>query len=150
MTTVTGVAGSGKSTLINKILPLHYPEVKIIDQSMFVASSRSTLLTYLNLSDAMRRLFASANQVSDRLFSRNSDGACQNCRGLGVERIDLAFMDGIEQPCEVCGGSGFKPEVLQYLYHGKNITQIMEMTVMEAESFFIGAQFDHEFDLLSK
>lgn len=150
MTVVTGVAGSGKSTLINKILPLHYPEVKIIDQSMFVASSRSTLLTYLNLSDAMRRLFASANQVSDRLFSRNSDGACQNCKGLGVERIDLAFMDDIEQPCEVCGGSGFKPEVLQYLYHGKNITQIMEMTVKEAEGFFTSAQFHHEFDLLSK
>jgi excinuclease UvrABC ATPase subunit len=150
MTVVTGVAGSGKSTLINKILPLHYPEVKIIDQSIFVASSRSTLLTYLNLSDAMRRLFASASQVSDRLFSRNSDGACANCRGIGVEKIDLAFMDDIEQPCEVCGGSGFKPEVLKYLYHGKNIAQVMEMTVKEAEGFFTGAQFHKEFDLLSK
>jgi excinuclease UvrABC ATPase subunit len=150
MTVVTGVAGSGKSTLINKILPLHYPEVKIIDQSIFVASSRSTLLTYLNLSDAMRKLFASANQVSDRLFSRNSDGACPNCRGIGVEKIDLAFMDDIEQPCEVCGGSGFKPEVLKYLYHGKNIAQVMEMTVNEAQGFFTGAQFHHEFDLLTK
>lgn len=150
MTVVTGVAGSGKSTLINKILPQHYPEAKIIDQSLFVASSRSTLLTYLNLSDTIRRLFASANRVSDRLFSRNSDGACPNCKGLGIEKIDLAFMDDIEQPCEVCGGSGFNPDVLQYLYHGKTITQVMDMTVNEAEAFFAGAQFHHEFDLLSK
>lgn len=148
MTVVTGVAGSGKSTLINKVLPLHYPEAKIIDQSLFAASSRSTLLTYLNLSDTIRRLFASANKVSDRLFSRNSDGACQNCKGLGTEKIDLAFMDDIEQPCEVCGGSGFNPEVLQYLYHGKTIIQVMDMTVNEAEAFFTGALFHKEFDLL--
>jgi excinuclease UvrABC ATPase subunit len=147
---VTGVAGSGKSTLINKVLPVHYPEVKIIDQSLFTASSRSTLLTYLNLSDAIRRLFATANKVSDRLFSRNSDGACPNCKGLGIEKIDLAFMDDIEQPCEVCGGSGFSPEVLQYLYNGKDIAGIMDMTINEAEVFFTGAQFHKEFDLLSK
>jgi excinuclease UvrABC ATPase subunit len=150
MTVVTGVAGSGKSTLINKVLPVHYPEVKIIDQSLFTASSRSTLLTYLNLSDAIRRLFATANKVSDRLFSRNSDGACPNCKGLGIEKIDLAFMDDIEQPCEVCGGSGFSPEVLQYLYNGKDIAGIMDMTINEAEVFFTGAQFHKEFDLLSK
>lgn len=150
MTVVSGVAGSGKSTLINKVLPLHYPEVKIIDQSLFVASSRSTLLTYLNLSDTIRKLFASANDVSDRLFSRNSDGACQICKGLGIEKVDLAFMDDIEQPCEVCGGSGFNPDVLQYLYHGKNITQVMNMTVNEADAFFNETQFHHEFDLLGK
>ena len=150
MTVVTGVAGSGKSTLINKVLPLHYPGIKIIDQSLFVASSRSTLLTYLNLSDAVRRLFASANKVPDRLFSRNGDGACPNCKGLGIEKIDLAFMDDVEQPCEVCGGSGFNPDVLQYLYNGKNISQVMDMTVNEAKAFFTGAQFRHEFDLLGK
>jgi excinuclease UvrABC ATPase subunit len=150
LTVVTGVAGSGKSTLINKVLPLHYPEAKIIDQSLFAASSRSTLLTYLNLSDEIRRLFASANKVSDRLFSRNSDGACPNCKGLGVEKIDLAFMDDIEQPCEVCCGSGFNPEVLQYLYNGKNITQVMNLTINEAGSFFTGAQFHNAFDLLRK
>ena len=150
LTVVTGVAGSGKSTLINKELPLHYPEAKIIDQSMFAASSRSTLLTYLNLSDAVRKLFASANKVSDKLFSRNSEGACPNCKGLGIEKIDLAFMDDIEQPCEVCAGSGFKNEVLQYLYNGKNITEVMDMSINEAKVFFSGAQFHNEFDLLSK
>ncbi|MBT2619182.1 excinuclease ABC subunit UvrA [Chryseobacterium sp. ISL-6] len=150
MTVVTGVAGSGKSTLINKILPLFYPEVTIIDQSVFTASSRSNLLTYLNLSNTVRKLFSQANKVSDKLFSRNGEGACPNCKGLGVEKIDLAFMDDIEQPCEVCQGSGYKPEVLQYHYHKKNIAEIMEMTVLDALHFFPKPEFEHELSLLIK
>lgn len=150
MTVVTGVAGSGKSTLINKILPLFYPEVTIIDQSVFTASSRSNLLTYLNLSNTVRKLFSQANKVSDKLFSRNGEGACPNCKGLGVEKIDLAFMDDIEQPCEVCQGSGYKPEVLQYHYHKKNIAEIMEMTVLDALHFFPKPEFKHELSLLIK
>lgn len=117
MTVVTGVAGSGKSTLINKVLPQFYPEATIIDQSLFSTGARSNLLTYLGLSDAIRTLFSKANQVCDKLFSRNSLGACENCKGIGIEKIDLAFMDDIEQTCEVCGGSGFKPAVLTYHYH---------------------------------
>ncbi|MDQ1857066.1 excinuclease ABC subunit UvrA [Chryseobacterium sp. WLY505] len=136
MTVVTGVAGSGKSTLINRILPEIYPEVTIIDQSLFAASARSNLLTYLGISDIVRKLFAQSNHVSDKLFSRNSDGACKNCKGLGIEKIDLAFMDDIEQPCEVCGGSGFDPDVLQYTYNGKTIVEVMNMTVSEAADFF--------------
>ncbi|MBK1896928.1 ATP-binding cassette domain-containing protein [Chryseobacterium paridis] len=150
MTVVTGVAGSGKSTLINKILPLFYPEVTIIDQSVFTASSRSNVLTYLNLSNTVRKLFSLANKVSDKLFSRNGEGACPNCKGLGVEKIDLAFMDDIEQPCEVCQGSGYKPEVLQYHYHKKNIAEVMDMTVLEALSFFPKTEFGHDLGLLIK
>lgn len=119
MTVVTGVAGSGKSSLINRVLPMFYPDITVIDQSMFAASARSNLLTYLNISDTVRQLFAHSNHVSEKLFSRNSEGACKNCKGLGVERIDLAFMDDIEQPCEECGGSGFDPKVLKYRYHQK-------------------------------
>lgn len=150
MTVVTGVAGSGKSTLINKMLPLFYPEVTIVDQSVFTASSRSNLLTYLNLSNTVRKLFSQANKVSDKLFSRNGEGACPNCRGLGVEKIDLAFMDDIEQPCEVCQGSGYKPEVLKYHYLKKNIAEIMDMTVLEALHFFPKSEFEHELSLLIK
>lgn len=150
MTVVTGVAGSGKSTLINKILPLFYPELTIVDQSVFTASSRSNLLTYLNLSNTVRKLFSKANKVSDKLFSRNGEGACPNCKGLGVEKIDLAFMDDIEQPCEVCQGSGYKPEVLKYHYHKKNIAEIMDMTVLEALHFFPKSEFEHELSLLIK
>lgn len=148
MTVVTGVAGSGKSTLINKVLPSVYPDVTIIDQSLFAASARSNLLTYLNLSDAVRRLFANSNGVSEKLFSRNSEGACKNCKGLGVEKIDLAFMDDIEQPCEVCGGSGFDPQVLKYTYNSKTIAAIMDMTIVEAVDFFTDPLFFKGFDIL--
>ncbi|CEJ69100.1 UvrABC system protein A [Chryseobacterium oranimense G311] len=150
MTVVTGVAGSGKSTLINKVLPLFYPQVTIVDQSVFTASSRSNLLTYLNLSNTIRKLFSTTNNVSEKLFSRNGQGACPNCKGLGVEKIDLAFMDDIEQPCEVCNGSGFKPQVLKYEYQEKNIADIMNMTVLEALHFFPKTGFEHEFSLLIK
>lgn len=148
MTVVTGVAGSGKSTLINRILPELYPDVTIIDQSLFAASVRSNLLTYLGISDIVRKLFAQSNHVSDKLFSRNSEGACKNCKGLGTERIDLAFMDDIEQPCEVCGGSGFDPDVLQYIYNEKTIVQVMNLTVSEAISFFKEETVLKNFDLL--
>ncbi|MFS4470272.1 ATP-binding cassette domain-containing protein [Chryseobacterium sp. T20] len=148
MTVVTGVAGSGKSTLINRILPEIYPEVTIIDQSLFAVSARSNLLTYLGISDIVRKLFAQSNHVSDKLFSRNSEGGCKNCKGLGIEKIDLAFMDDIEQPCEVCGGSGFDPDVLQYTYNGKTIVEVMNMTVSEATDFFKEEFVLKNFDLL--
>ncbi|PWN71072.1 daunorubicin resistance protein DrrC [Chryseobacterium phosphatilyticum] len=148
MTVVTGVAGSGKSTLINRVLPEFYPNVTIIDQSLFAASTRSNLLTYLGISDIIRKLFAQTNHVSEKLFSRNSDGACLNCKGLGVERIDLAFMDDIEQPCEVCGGSGFNPDVLQYKYKEKTIAEVMDLTVSEAAHFFTEESVLKNFDLL--
>lgn len=148
MTVITGVAGSGKSTLINRVLPNFYSGLTVIDQSMFAASSRSNLLTYLSISDAVRKLFAQSNQVSEKLFSRNSEGACKNCKGLGVEKIDLAFMDDVEQPCEVCGGSGFDPGVLQYSYNGKTIVEVMNMTVSEAAHFFTDGLILKNFHML--
>ncbi|WP_080778456.1 ATP-binding cassette domain-containing protein [Chryseobacterium phocaeense] len=150
MTVVTGVAGSGKSTLINQVLPTFYPDVTVIDQRLFTASTRSNLLTYLNVSDALRKLFAEANGVSDKLFSTNSEGACKNCNGLGIEKIDLAFMDDIEQHCEVCGGSGFAPEVLEYTYNQKNIWEVLQMTVSEAIDFLPQPVFHHDLELLEK
>ncbi|WP_221411895.1 ATP-binding cassette domain-containing protein [Empedobacter brevis] len=150
MTVITGVAGSGKSTLINKVLPEFYPEITIIDQSLFATGIRSNLLTYLNLSDDVRKRFSKANIVSDKLFSRNSEGACENCKGIGVEKIDLAFMDDIEQPCEVCGGSGFKPQVLKYHYNNKNIVEVMDTTIEEAFYFFPDKLYRQSFDMLLK
>lgn len=148
MSVITGVAGSGKSTLINRVLPDLYPDLTIIDQSLFAASARSNLLTYLGISDTVRKLFAQSNHVSEKLFSRNSEGACPNCKGLGVERIDLAFMDDIEQPCEVCSGSGFNPDVLKYQYKGKTIAEVMSMTVSEGVLFFKDESVLKNFDLL--
>jgi excinuclease UvrABC ATPase subunit len=149
LTVVTGVAGSGKSTLMSRVLPVQHPVVKIIDQSLFAASARANLLTYLDISDDMRNLFAKANKVSNRLFSRNSDGACPNCKGLGIEKIDLAFMEDIEEPCENCHGSGFDPAVLKYKFKGKNIAAVMSMTVREAQEFFKQYAFIDHLDLLS-
>jgi excinuclease UvrABC ATPase subunit len=148
LTVLTGVAGSGKSTLATKVLPFHYPQVTIIDQSLPAASYRSNLLTYLDLSDEVRKLFARANKVSDKLFSRNSEGCCPNCKGLGIEKIEMAFMDDIEQICDVCNGSGYHPKVLQYFYHEKNIAEIMEMTVHDAGAFFPMEKFRSAFDTL--
>lgn len=148
LTVITGVAGSGKSTLISKVLPEQYPETKIIDQSQIRGSLKSNLLTYLSISDKIRSLFAKANNVSAKLFSSNSEGGCKNCKGLGVEKIDLAFMDDIEAPCEVCNGSGFQPKVLKYTYHDKNITEVLDLTTLEAKSFFKDKDFAAQFDLL--
>lgn len=149
LTVVTGVAGSGKSTLISKVLPLQHPDAKIIDQSIFVASARANLLTFLGISDELRELFASANQVSEKLFSRNSEGACPNCKGLGIEKIDLAFMDDIEEICEVCGGSGFNPEVLKFKYKGKSIAEVYDLTVSEASSVLTDGNFISHFKMLT-
>lgn len=150
LTVVTGVAGSGKSTLMSKVLPAQFPQVKIIDQSSIAASARANLLTYLGISDAIRNLFAEANKVSNKLFSRNSDGACPNCKGLGFVKIDLAFMEDVQDPCEVCHGNGFNPIVLKYEYQGKNIAETLNLTVEEAQSFFENNSFSHHFHLLAK
>lgn len=148
LTVVTGVAGSGKSTLMSKVLPQQYPQVKIIDQSPLRGSVRSNLLTYLGLADRVRQLFARANKVSAALFSSNSEGACPNCKGQGIAKIDLAFMDDIEAPCEVCGGSGFKPDVLAYTYRGKNIAEVLQLTIAGARTFFATAGFISGLDIL--
>jgi len=148
LTVVTGVAGSGKSTLMSKVLPQQYPQVKLIDQSPLRGSIRSNLLTYLGLADNVRQLFARTNKVSAALFSSNSEGACTNCKGQGVAKIDLAFMDDIEAPCEVCAGSGFKPEVLAYTYGGKNIAEVLQLTIAQAQTFFDGADFISGLDIL--
>jgi excinuclease ABC A subunit len=150
LSVVTGVAGSGKSTLISKVLPVQFPEVTIIDQSPIAGHSRSTLLTYLGISDKIRKLFADANQTSNQFFSSNSKGACPNCKGLGTEKIDLAFMDDIELPCEVCNGTGFNPDVLKYKFKHKNIAEVMSLTVEEAETFFEDPDFQAYFSLLSE
>lgn len=149
LTVVTGVAGSGKSTLISKVLPAQYPEVKIIDQSIFTASARANLLTFLGISDYLRKLFATANNASEKLFSRNSEGACPNCKGLGIEKIDLAFMDDIEEVCEVCGGSGFNPDILKFQYKGKSIAEIYDLTVAEASKILTENLFMTHFKMLS-
>ncbi|GHG02871.1 excinuclease ABC subunit A [Deinococcus piscis] len=136
LTVVTGVAGSGKSTLINDIFLAQHPEAVVIDQSRIGANSRSAPATYTGIMDDIRKAFAKASGASPALFSFNSEGSCPNCSGLGVVYTDLAFMEGITSVCEVCGGKRFKPEVLEYHLRGKNISEVLDMTAEEALAFF--------------
>lgn len=136
LTVVTGVAGSGKSTLINEVFLRQHPDAIVIDQSAVGVSTRSNPATYTGIMDDVRKAFASANKVNQGLFSFNSKGACENCQGLGVVYTDLAFLDSVKLPCEVCGGKRFKEEVLEYKLNGKSIAEVLEMTVEQALDFF--------------
>lgn len=136
LTVVTGVAGSGKSSLINQVFLRHHPEAIVIDQSAVGVSIRSNPATYTGILDDVRKAFASANKVDAGLFSFNSKGACENCQGLGVIYTDVGFLDVVKTPCEVCGGKRFKDEVLAYKLNGKSITDVLALTVQQALEFF--------------
>ncbi|SFS56353.1 excinuclease ABC subunit UvrA [Paenibacillus sp. 453mf] len=136
LTVVTGVAGSGKSTLINDIFLSEHPDAIVIDQSAVGVSTRSNPATYTGIMDDVRKAFASANKVNQGLFSFNSKGACENCQGLGVVYTDLAFLDSVKLPCDVCGGKRFKEEVLEYKLNGQSIADVLAMTVEQALEFF--------------
>ncbi|MCY9590589.1 excinuclease ABC subunit UvrA [Paenibacillus chitinolyticus] len=136
LTVVTGVAGSGKSTLINEEFLSRHPDAIVIDQSAVGVSTRSNPATYTGIMDDVRKAFAAANKVSQGLFSFNSKGACENCQGLGVVYTDLSFLDSVKLPCDVCGGRRFKEEVLAYKLNGKSIAEVLEMTVEQALDFF--------------
>ncbi len=135
LTVVTGVAGSGKSTLINDVFLAQHPHALVIDQGRVTANSRSAPATYTGIMDDIRQAFARTNNVSASFFSFNSAGSCPNCHGLGVVYTDLAFMEGIVATCEVCEGKRFKPEVLQYHLRGKTVSDVLNMTVEEALRF---------------
>lgn len=136
LTAVTGVAGSGKSSLVCGALQQQFPQAVQISQSPIGTSSRSTLATYTGILDEVRKLMAKKNHVSANLFSFNSKGACPACSGKGVISVDMAFMDAIEIPCETCEGKRYNKQALSYQYQGKNILDILNMTVEEATPFF--------------
>jgi excinuclease UvrABC ATPase subunit len=136
LTAITGVAGSGKSSLINQVFLQQHPDAIVIDQGAIGASSRSNPATYTGIMDDVRKAFASANKVDAGLFSFNSKGACENCQGQGVVYTDLGFMDGIKTPCEICGGKRFKDEVLAYKLNGKSIADVLEMNIQQALDYF--------------
>jgi excinuclease UvrABC ATPase subunit len=136
LTVVTGVAGSGKSSLINHVFIQQHPGVILIDQAAVGTNSRSNPATYTGILDDIRKAFATINKVSPSLFSFNSAGACPNCMGLGVTYANLAYLDEVKLPCEVCGGKRFKDEVLDYKYKGKSISDVLGMTVEQALQHF--------------
>jgi excinuclease UvrABC ATPase subunit len=132
---ITGVAGSGKSSLIHGSVSGR-DGVVTVDQAAIRGSRRSNPATYTGLLDPIRKAFAKENGVKPALFSANSEGACPNCNGAGVIYTDLAMMAGVAVPCEVCDGKRFQAEVLEYKLGGKDISEVLAMPVAEAEEFF--------------
>jgi excinuclease ABC A subunit len=132
---VTGVAGSGKSSLIRGSVSDREGVVSV-DQGAIRGSRRSNPATYTSLLDPIRKAFAKANGVKPALFSANSEGACPNCNGAGVVYTDLGMMAGVAAPCEVCDGKRFMAEVLDYTFGGKDISEVLAMPVAEAREFF--------------
>ncbi|MFE1023852.1 ATP-binding cassette domain-containing protein [Streptomyces sp. NPDC058818] len=132
---VTGVAGSGKSSLIHGSVPAG-ADVVSVDQSPIKGSRRSNPATYTGLLDPIRKAFAKANGVKPALFSANSEGACPTCNGAGVIYTDLAMMAGVATPCEDCEGKRFQPSVLEYRLGGRDISEVLSMSVAQAEEFF--------------
>jgi excinuclease UvrABC ATPase subunit len=133
---VTGVAGSGKSSLIHGCLPRTDPSVTVIDQSAIRGSRRSNPATYTGILDPIRTAFAKANGVKPALFSANSEGACPGCNGLGKTYTSLGFMAEVVSICEVCEGRRYTDEVLEYRLRGRNIVEALAMPVEEARDFF--------------
>ncbi|MFF1915612.1 ATP-binding cassette domain-containing protein [Streptomyces sp. NPDC058239] len=135
LTVVTGVAGSGKSSLVHGSIPAGEGVVSI-DQGAIKGSRRSNPATYTGLLDPIRKAFAKANGVKPALFSANSEGACPTCNGAGVIYTDLAMMAGVASPCEECEGKRFQASVLEYHLAGRDISEVLAMSVTEAEEFF--------------
>jgi excinuclease UvrABC ATPase subunit len=132
---ITGVAGSGKSSLVHGSIPAGAGIVSI-DQGAIRGSRRSNPATYTGLLDPIRAAFAKANGVKPALFSPNSVGACPNCNGAGVIYVDLGMIAGVASTCEVCEGKRFQSSVLEYRLGGRDISEVLAMSVAEAEQFF--------------
>lgn len=132
---VTGVAGSGKSSLVNGSVAVR-DGVVVVDQGAIRGSRRSNPATYTGLLDPIRKAFGKANGVKPALFSSNSEGACPTCNGAGVIYTDLGIMATVESTCEECEGKRFQAAVLEYTLGGRNIAEVLAMSVTEAEAFF--------------
>ena len=137
LTVVTGVAGSGKSSLIRDVFAKQYEDkVLLIDQSSITATNRSTVCTFLGFFDEIRKVFAKQNNVSDSLFTFNGKGACPCCKGKGYITTELVFMEPITTVCEECSGNRYSNEALQYTYKNKSIVEVLNMNVEDACEFF--------------
>ncbi len=133
---VTGVAGSGKSTLVREVLVPQHPDTIVVDQSAVATSSRSTPATWTGVMDPIRKLYAKENGVKPALFSFNSEGACPTCNGLGAIASDLAYLDGVRSTCTDCEGRRYTDEVLALTVGGRSISDALDMTAAQALAFF--------------
>ncbi|MCX4505448.1 excinuclease ABC subunit UvrA [Streptomyces anulatus] len=139
LTVITGVAGSGKSSLVHGSIPAG-ENVISVDQSPIKGSRRSNPATYTGLLEPIRKAFAKANGVKPALFSANSEGACPTCNGAGVIFTDLGMMASVSSPCEDCEGKRFQASVLDYHLGGRDISEVLSMSVAQAEEFFASGE----------
>lgn len=151
MTVVTGVAGSGKSTLISRVFARQYEQdVVMIDQGPITATNRSTPASYLGFFDEIRKLLSLESGKPDSLFSFNSAGACPVCGGKGVIVTELAFMDPIVTECEACGGVRYNEEALACIYKGKNIVELLGLTASQALEVFEDAKIRKHLNVMKQ
>jgi excinuclease UvrABC ATPase subunit len=136
---LTGVAGSGKSSLIQGSVAGR-DGVVVVDQGAIRGSRRSNPATYSGLLEPVRKAFAKANEVKPALFSSNSEGACPACNGAGVVYTELGVMATVATTCEECEGRRFQASVLEYTLGGRNIAEVLAMSVTDAREFFGGGE----------
>lgn len=138
---ITGVAGSGKSSLVHGELVKKYPAV-VVDQQGVSRNSRSNALTYTGIFDGVRKEFACATGALASLFSFNSKGACPECKGQGFIKLEMSFLDDVVMQCSSCEGQRYKPEVLNLRWKGKSINDVLNMTVIEGMEYFSEKKYD--------
>ncbi len=148
LTCITGVAGSGKSSLINDLFLKQNPDAIVINQSPVGKSSRSNPATYVGIFDNIRKEFAKETKTNPSLFSFNSKGACPNCKGLGTISYEMSFLDEVKVTCDVCQGKRYTEEVLKLKYNGKNISDILNMTIFELKNFFKDPEIKRKLQVL--
>src|SRR3989344_4444666 len=136
MVGLTGVSGSGKSSLIEEIISQHEDKIVLIDQSPVGANKRGCLTTYVGVFDIIRQLLAREHRMHPSFFSYNSSGGCNLCKGVGFIEMDMNFLGDVKIKCENCGGTRYKNKVLRYQYRGKNIVEVLAMTAAEVGQFF--------------
>ena len=147
---VTGVAGSGKSSLIHDVFAKQHPDCVLVDQQSIGRTSRSNPATWLGIFDPIRKEFAAAVGAPPALFSFNSKGACPECKGQGFLRIDMNFMDDVRVECPACQGLRYTPEALAPRHRGKNIADVLDMTAREAADFFAHRDVRRKLALLDR
>ena len=150
LTVIAGVAGSGKSSLMDHFENNCNEDIITIHQKSIGINSRSTPATYLDISDNIRALFAAENKVNKKLFSFNSEGACPACNGKGIIVSEMGFMDSIETLCDVCNGKRYAKKVLVYKYKDMDISEVMDLTVNNAVEFFKNEDFIEKLESLQK
>lgn len=150
LTCITGVAGSGKSSLIHECFAKQHPEAIVIDQSPIGKSSRANAATFIGVFDLIRKEFATATNADASLFSFNSKGACPKCNGQGVLTFELHFLDSVKTICDECEGKRYHAEVLELRFQGKSIADVLDMTVNQAYEFFSVVKIKKHLQLLQE